>query len=66
MHDWVGQSFWMKNLSDEAGFEELVKLFSYGLFSIRCKSPQFLFNWLGIGSHHKFVLDHLLGDSWHV
>ncbi len=56
----------MENLSDEASFEELVELFSYGLFSIRFKSPQFLFNWLGIRSHHEFVLNHLPGNFRHV
>ena len=56
----------MEYLSGETGFEKLVELFSYGLFSIWCKSPQFLLYWLGIGSHHEFVLNHLPGYPRHV
>ena len=56
----------MKYFSDEASFEKFVELFSYGLFSVWCKSPQSLLYWLGIGSHHEFVLNHLPGDPRHV
>ncbi|PSJ19721.1 hypothetical protein CVH10_21375, partial [Halomonas sp. ND22Bw] len=46
--------------------EKLVELFSYGLFPVWCKSPQFLFYRLGIMSHHEFVLNHLPWDPRHV
>ena len=56
----------MEYLSDETNFEKLVEFFLYGLFSIWCKSPQFLLYWLGIGSHQEFVLNHLPGYPGHV
>ena len=56
----------MEYFSDETSFEKLIELFSYGLFPVWCKSPQFLLYWLGIGSHHEFVLNHLPGDPRHV
>ena len=56
----------MKYFSDEASFEKFVEFFSYGLFPVWCKSPQSLLYWLGIGSYHEFVLNHLPGDPRHV
>ncbi len=56
----------MEYISNETSFEKLVELFSYGLFSVWCKSTQFLLYWFGIGSHHEFVFNHLSGDPRHV
>ena len=56
----------MEYFPDEASFEKFVEFFSYGLFSVWCKSPQSLLYWLGIVSHHEFVLNHLPGYPGHV
>ena len=65
-HYWISEPLWMEDFSDKGGFEKLFEFFSYGLFSIGCESPQFLLNWLGVGSRHQFVLNHLPWNSWHV
>jgi hypothetical protein len=64
--NWIGQPYWVMNLSDEASMQHLSDLLTDEILPLNGLSPRLLTHRFGVRVDLQMLLDHLPGDPWHL